>query len=300
MWKRYLWVKNILFIVLFAYLAAKIGNTVVVAYLLPDTTPGVAQTTPSPKPRGTAGKKSLRQYSPIAKQSIFNSEHTGEEAATTAPRKPKSTEPLKKSELNVKLIGTIVGPPDESYAIIEDPREREQQLYEINDMIQDTARVLRISRCKVVLLRDGVEEVLECLEDEDKDRKKPSPVRYAASEDTGNEHGVRKVSESEYMIDEGEVENALNNINQLMTQIRVVPNFQDGEANGFKVFAIKPKSIFAQIGLKNGDVIKKVNDQDITTPDKAFQAFQELRNEKNLNVEILRRGQQKSLNYEIR
>jgi len=96
------------------------------------------------------------------------------------------------------------------------------------------------------------------------------------------------------------VENALQNINQLLTQIRVVPNFQNGQTNGFKVFAIKPNSIFSKIGLKNGDVIQRVNDRDITTPDKAFQAFQELRNEKSLSVEILRRGERKSLHYEIR
>ena len=102
------------------------------------------------------------------------------------------------------------------------------------------------------------------------------------------------------MIDESEVEKALANINQLITQIRVVPNFQDGKANGFKVFAIKPKSIFSKIGLKNGDVIQRVNDTDITSPDKAFSAFQELKNEKSLNVEILRRGSSKSLQYEIR
>jgi general secretion pathway protein C len=111
---------------------------------------------------------------------------------------------------------------------------------------------------------------------------------------------VKQVSDSEFVIDEEEVESALGNINQLLTQIRVVPNFQDGKADGFKVFAIKPQSIFAKIGLKNGDVIRKVNDQDITSPEKAFGVFQELRNEKNLTVEISRRGQNQSLNYEIR
>jgi general secretion pathway protein C len=37
---------------------------------------------------------------------------------------------------------------------------------------------------------------------------------------------------------------------KLMTQIRAVP-----VANGFKVFAIAPDSLFSRLGLKNGDVI---------------------------------------------
>lgn len=120
------------------------------------------------------------------------------------------------------------------------------------------------------------------------------------SADSEASDSVRKLSETQYLIDESEVESALNNINQLMTQIRVVPNFQDGQTNGFKVFAIKPNSIFSKVGLQNGDVIQRINDQEITTPDKAFQAFNVLRNEKSLSLEILRRGSQKSLSYEIR
>jgi general secretion pathway protein C len=133
-----------------------------------------------------------------------------------------------------------------------------------------------------------------------KTKKRSAPVSYSGSTKKEGEFAVKKVSDSEFVVDEAEVENALGNINQLLTQIRVVPNFQDGKADGFKVFAIKPNSIFAKVGLKNGDVIRRVNDNDITSPEKAFQIFQELRNEKHLSLEISRRGQTQSFSYEIR
>jgi general secretion pathway protein C len=160
--------------------------------------------------------------------------------------------------------------------------------------------VVSIARCKVIVLRNGSEEIIECPDPDAKSKKRSAPVRYSGSTKKEGEFAVKKVSDSEYVVDEAEVENALGNINQLLTQIRVVPNFQDGKADGFKVFAIKPNSIFAKVGLKNGDVIRKVNDNDITSPEKAFQIFQELRNEKNLSIEISRRGQTQSFSYEIR
>jgi len=102
------------------------------------------------------------------------------------------------------------------------------------------------------------------------------------------------------LIDETRVESALANVNRLMTQIRVVPQLRGGRNQGWKVFAIRPNSIFAQIGLKNGDVIQSVNGRDLLTPTKAFEAFQELRDANHLEVAIVRRGVQQTLDYEIR
>jgi general secretion pathway protein C len=239
-------------------------------------------------------------YRPISQKNVFNSAHTGDKETATSQKTAKSTEPLKKANLNVELIGTVVGTPQDSFAIIEDNQTRKQDLYQVDDMIQDQARVVGISRCKVVVLRGGSEEIIECPDPDAKEKKRPSTVRYSGSPTKDDTYNVKRVSDSEFVIDEEEVESALGNINQLLTQIRVVPNFEDGKPDGFKVFAIKPKSLFAKIGLKNGDVIRKVNDNDITSPEKAFGVFQELRNEKNLSVEISRRGQSQTLNYEIR
>ena len=300
MLKKYLWIKNIVFFSLFSYLAAQIGNGVILSYL-PDATPQEEQAGPSSPAGGSAKPRSLKSYELISSRDIFNSRHAQGDGQN-AENPLMSTAPLKKTELSVKLIGTVVSAPETSFAVIEDQKAGKQELFRIDDMIQDVARVLQISRCRVVVLREGSQEILECPEDEQ--RRAPGGgaalSQQASPPDGGDANTVKKVSETEYLIDESEVHNALENINELITQVRVVPNFQDGKANGFKVFAIKPNSIFSKIGLKNGDVIQKINDREITTPDKAFQAFQDLRSEKSLAVEIVRRGGPQTLNYEIR
>jgi len=301
MLKRYLWIKNLLFLTLCAYLTAQIGNRIVLN-LLPEETVQEQFARPAGPAADPMKPRTLKSYDVISGRNIFNSDQTGK-GIQDGLNLPKSTAPLKKTELSVKLIGTVVGTPDTSFAIIEDQKTSKQELFRIDDMIQDSARVMEIARCRVVVLRDGTQEILEC-PDEEQRRARGGLATASAGRQVpsagGDSNTVRKVSETEYMIDESEVQSSLDNINELITQVRVVPNFQDGKANGFKVFAIKPNSIFSKIGLKNGDVIQKINERDITTPDRAFQAFQDLRSERSLNVEILRRGGQQTLRYEIR
>jgi general secretion pathway protein C len=294
--KKYIWIKNLVFLIFFSYLAAQIGNQVILAAIPDSNLPG-QQGKPAKPVKEPPKNTSLLSYKIISTRNIFNSEYVGEEAVDPT-KVVRTNAPLKKTELSVKLIGTVVGRPEQSFAVVEDQKTSQQELFRIDDMIQDVARVLEISRCRVVVLREGAQEILECPEEEEKrPQQGPQVAAGATAEESGT---IKKVSENEYLIDESEVQGALDNINDLITQLRVVPNFQDGKANGFKVFAIKPNSLFSKIGLRNGDVIQKINDSDITTPDKAFQAFQNLRNEKSLNVEIIRRGGPQSLRYEIR
>lgn len=305
MLKKYLWMKNLVFVCLLALLAAQIGNRLVLSGVLsrlPDTDPAGPSMIPQvPAHRKAASQKTLRSYQVISERNVFNSESRGAAGEDPAGMQPDVV-PLVRAELNVQLIGTVVGTPETSFAIIEDQRTREQQLYQLDDIIQDTARVTQIDRCRVVVIREGRDEVLECPDDSVTRplhaARTPAGVAPANGPETAGT--IRKMSETEYLIDQAEVESALTNMNQLMTQVRVVPNFEDGVTNGFKVFAIRPNSLFARIGLQNGDVVQRINDLEITTPDRAFQAFNMLRNERSLSVDILRRGSQQSLRYEIR
>jgi general secretion pathway protein C len=302
MWKRYLWVKNLLFLGLACYLAAGIGNNLILARLSRPAEVARPLARPEVRSPRQVAQKTLNTYSLITRRNVFNSRYTGESAAGEDGAGQKSSAPLKRAELNAKLIGTVSGSRENSFAIIEDGSTKTQQLYQIDDTLLEQARIIEISRCKVVLLRDGAREVLECPEEGEPDKPKPAPVALGTAPPGSGEPGggVRKVSESEYLVDEGEVESALSNLNQLLTQIRIVPNFQDGKPDGFKVFAIKPDSIFAKLGLENGDVIQRVNGRDLSTPEKAFQVFQDLRNEKSLSVDVVRKGSPQSLRYQIR
>mgnify|MGYP001117344531 CR=1 FL=1 len=67
---------------------------------------------------------------------------------------------LEETKLDLKLWGTVSGSEDGIYAVIEDVRAREQNLYRTGDAVQK-ATVKEIFREKVVLTVDGKDEVLQ-------------------------------------------------------------------------------------------------------------------------------------------
>jgi general secretion pathway protein C len=83
-------------------------------------------------------------------------------------------------------------------------------------------------------------------------------------------------------------------------EARVVPNFADGQTNGFKVFAIRRNSALRKMGLKNNDVLTSVNGYDLSNTEKALELYGKLQAEKSFSLEILRNGEPVTLEYNIR
>ena len=62
-------------------------------------------------------------------------------------------------------------------------------------------------------------------------------------------------------------------------------------ADGFKLYAIRPSSVFSRLGLANGDGVRAINGYELTSPDKALEMFTKLRAVAELTLDITRRGQ---------
>ena len=79
-----------------------------------------------------------------------------------------------------------------------------------------------------------------------------------------------------------------------------MPSIKNGKPNGFKLYAIRPSSAFAKIGLQNGDTIHAINGFDLTSPDKALEVYTKVREANSISVSITRRGKPVNMNYSIR
>jgi general secretion pathway protein C len=84
-----------------------------------------------------------------------------------------------------------------------------------------------------------------------------------------------------------------------MTQVRVRPYFRRGKPEGLIVSQIQANSVFAKLGLMNGDVIASVNGKQMSSPEEAFQFYNSLKSGGEVSIEITRRGQKKMLTYDI-
>jgi general secretion pathway protein C len=96
------------------------------------------------------------------------------------------------------------------------------------------------------------------------------------------------------------VDKLLENSNDLANTVRVVPFIGDGKPDGFKLYAMKPKSVWRALGFANGDVVQAINGMDMSSPEKALEIYTRLRTATDFAVRIVRRGEPLTLTYEIR
>ena len=154
-WRPALIALNLLLLGMIALFAARIVSALVAARLAapapraaaPATAPAVAPASVEPE----------SAYAVIAERDVFNAvKRAGGSDDPSAPAAYKRT------DLNLKLWGTAIAhEPSQSFAIIEDQAARRQMLYRVGDTVLEVATLARVEWDRVVLSRDGEEEVLE-------------------------------------------------------------------------------------------------------------------------------------------
>ena len=288
--KKYFMIANVLLITAGVYLGVSAVYTISKAWLSPVAMPQV-------HPGKVAALKQqddhppLSRYGAIAKRNLFNTNSDLE-----IPTQAINVDDLKKTDLNLKLWGTVTGKGRRAYAVIEDTKTRKQNLYRIGDTIQDATLKL-ILRQKVVLSVNDRDEILGMEEAGTAKRSGSSPrvARQAASPPK------LPVSPNprQLTLKSDQIENALENLDQLMEQARIRPHIEDGKPSGISITGIKPNTVFRKMRLRNGDIITGVNGSPIESVEDAMQIFGDLSSTPEVQLEIKRRGRKRVLNYKI-
>jgi general secretion pathway protein C len=112
--------------------------------------------------------------------------------------------------------------------------------------------------------------------------------------------GIQKISPTEFNIDRGVVDKILENQAELMRQARIVPEQENGKMVGIRLFGVRPDTLLGVLGMENGDRLQTINGFDMTSPEKALEAYARLRTADQLVVQVNRRGQNTNLDYNIK
>jgi general secretion pathway protein C len=113
-------------------------------------------------------------------------------------------------------------------------------------------------------------------------------------------NGIRKVGGTEFDVDRGVVDKILENQAELMRTARIVPEQENGKVVGIRLFGVRPDSLLGSLGMENGDRLEKINGFDMTSPEKALEAYARLRTADHLTVSVNRRGTATNLDYNIK
>lgn len=109
---------------------------------------------------------------------------------------------------------------------------------------------------------------------------------------------VRRGNSIDIRVPAREVKKSMANFSSVLKQARVVP-YSGKDGTGFQIRSIRPGSIFQRIGLINFDVIKAVNGNPLTTADQAIRLLTVFQNEREITLDVRRRGREIKLNYLI-
>ncbi|MGD0073072.1 MAG: type II secretion system protein GspC [Candidatus Binataceae bacterium] len=279
--ERYIAALNFVLIAAIAYFAALSADDLIARTLNASS----SITPPSQAARReTAANLSRASYSVIVDRDVFNSV----KAAAPAPVAPVA------ADLHIKLLGTSELTLAKPFAIIEDERNHQQSLYRLGDEIPDAGTLVAVERKRVLINHDGELRALEIADDG------TQVASRSDSEGPRPEPGIHASSPNHYAVDRATVDHNLQNMGSLLTQMRALPNVENGKTNGFRLSEIQQGSLFQQMGLQDGDIVKSVAGQTINDPMRAMELLSVLQNQQSISLQVIRNGQPVQINYDIR
>ena len=221
----------------------------------------------------------------------------------------------------------MVGPPERTYAVIEDLSTKRQELYRVGDIVRE-AKVVEVTRNRVVLDNRGRREELFSFEKTDaasaatpppsgqpgrqsaaprrppfameSQPQEPPPTPPLEEEQDTADSEIERVSENMWRINRDDLVEQLDNFGQMMREARLTPHFTGGQPDGFMITNLPGNSFLGRMGLRNGDIMKGVNGQKFGSLEEFFQAYQQLQTEPMLQLEVERSNRSETLTYEIR
>lgn len=326
LFKRYFWVINLLALAAAAWMLATTINEYVSRKLL--AVPG-SELSADAKGAGELSArpswaenisdelKARRAFNadPPVEEKIDEPEQTEEQPDE---EQPEEEEVVECDQLGVNLVGTMIAPdPSMSMATIE--AEGSTKLVRLGTTVLDKAEVKEISRRFIRLEQGGEKECVVRLWGE---KAPPGAPRFGArpgqppvaagrpapaaqpnrpaQQQADYSQGVKQKSETEFEISRAMIDQNLEDLSALGMQARIVPNYRNGKYEGFKLVGVRPNSLYRAIGIRSGDVIKRINGREINSPNKAIELFESLKNSSNIALDIERRGQLQTMQYSIK
>jgi|GEM_PF-1483503 len=232
---------------------------------------------------------------PILGRSLFDSSSVGQEAGELVV-----SDGVEPTDLAYELILTsVASEPRYSTALLrKNERDATAEMFAEGDALAD-ATVDEIVRGRVYVVRgNGAREYFEIGAETPKSRRSRGKSQTRKYGRKTWKDGITKVSSTHYRIERGALDTALANLNKLSRGARVVPKKYKGKS-GYKIYRIKSSSPYKYLGLRNNDILVGVNGQSVSDPAQAMELYNQLKDESNVTLDVIRRGKEMTIEYDI-
>ncbi|RQW77692.1 MAG: general secretion pathway protein GspC [Geobacter sp.] len=263
----------------------------IIAYRLSHALPAASRQITTPPP---ASAEDLFSFSAILEKGLFGQGTQGKLTpvvqAATASAVPGT------SQKDLILLGTAIGSFRETFALIQKLSTKEERVFRLGDQVFDMGPLISVKKeMAEILSGQNRIKILTPMAAGEAEKSSPPPATAGAPAGLASQVGA-----GSYVIDQRALNSALDNIGQAMTDARLLPSMKDGKVEGFRASEVKPAGVFGMVGIKNGDVLLRINDFPIDSPDKAIQSFISLKGQSRIRLDLVRDGQPTTFTYDIR
>jgi len=248
-------------------------------------------------PAQASQPEDLSAYAPILEKGLFGRGAQGK-LTPFVSQAPQGKPQAAFAPTDYTLLGTVIGSMRETYALIQKNSSKEERVFRLGDTVFSAGTLASVAKESVEILAGG------------------SKVRITTPNSAGGQSqagasGIQapqvmgQVAAAQpgggnFVIDQRMLNASLDNIGQTMTDARLLPSMKDGKVEGFRVSEVKPQGVFGTVGIRNGDVLLRINDFPIDSPEKAVQSFASLKGQNRIKLDLVRDGQPATFNYDIR
>ena len=117
--------------------------------------------------------------------------------------------------------------------------------------------------------------------------KRPAAKAFLERNDPGDLPGARKI-EHLYVVETGAESGWAYTSGDY--QARAVPVFENGACQGIRFADVAPDSVYANLGLRTDDLIRRVDGREVDRPEQALEIYSKLLQERRVEVELERQG----------
>lgn len=231
-----------------------------------------------------------RDFQQLAQRPLFGEHQT----AVVNNKKEENTIERKETSrpLVLNLLGIVYSPTSSLARAMIQEQGKEDGVYAIGAKISNQATVERITEDSVYLVLSDDKRQILTLPNEKADLSKKAinesktPVQKSATlaePDTGNYKlaGLR--------------EELITSPERIIEYIRFAPVSRGRQFLGFRVSPGKNADVFKQVGLRNGDVIKAVDQVPMDNPQRGFEVMQKIASAQQLELTVTRGGRDQNI-----
>ena len=238
-------------------------------------------------------ENSIQDYSAIFERNLFgNLTLSMDTEKELKVNDGSDSEDLTKEELSIALLGTVVGSPGISRAVIEDLETNILSLFKVGDTVGN-ASIENIERDTVVVLHQGQRKTVHL--------GARGSKRYQANK---TQSRLARNSTQTFERDQGDgppttVAEKLRYAATMLPKAVIKPYAVGGKVEGLRITGLEEIRYMEDIGLRNGDIIRTVNGHRLTSKQEAFQISRKARSQAVVSIELMRDNKVKTFSFHL-